>query len=426
MRKKRMLSFLLASILTASTMFPVYADTTSEKISDAKAQKEQAENNLEQKQTELDGLESQKSELEQYLEELNNQYTQATADLKEKNQQYADKQEELRKAKAELKTAKRTEAEYYQGMKKRIAIMYQNSSTSNLERLLSADSFAEFLNTAQNIQEINNYDRDMREKYEDAMKKSAEQKKRVEEEQEELERLKQEAAEKREEVDGLIADTDAKVAAYAEEINANQAQVNSLLERVNSQEAQLNELLEQAQKEEEEAARQKAAAEERARQEQEAMQQAQESNDTSARTQEENQDKPQQETTGTDESSTDFTADDLEDSGSGESAGTGSAGSQTADTSQGTYLGNFKLTAYCNCAQCCGTAGNATASGVMPSTGHTVAMAGVPFGTQLLINGSVYTVEDLGTPYGHVDIYMGSHSEALSFGLQYADVYRLN
>ena len=97
--------------------------------------------------------------------------------------------------------------------------------------------------------------------------------------------------------------------------------------------------------------------------------------------------------------------------------------SDSSGSSQGTYLGNFMLTAYCNCAQCCGTAGNATASGVMPSAGHTVAMAGVPFGTQLLINGTVYTVEDLGTPYGHVDIYFGSHEEALSFGLQYADVY---
>ena len=53
-------------------------------------------------------------------------------------------------------------------------------------------------------------------------------------------------------------------------------------------------------------------------------------------------------------------------------------------------------------------------------------MAGVPFGTQLLINGNVYTVENLGTPYGHVDIYFNSHSEALAFGLQSAEVYRLN
>ena len=84
---------------------------------------------------------------------------------------------------------------------------------------------------------------------------------------------------------------------------------------------------------------------------------------------------------------------------------------------------NFTLTAYCNCARCCGTAGNATASGVMPTSNHTVAMGGIEFGTKLLINGTVYTVEDRGTPYGHVDIFMDSHSEALQFGMGSADVY---
>lgn len=90
------------------------------------------------------------------------------------------------------------------------------------------------------------------------------------------------------------------------------------------------------------------------------------------------------------------------------------------------YLGNFKLTAYCNCSKCCGKwAGGNTASGVAPAQGRTVAMGGIPFGTRLLINGRIYTVEDRGTPYGHVDIFFNSHSEALQFGLQYADVYRL-
>ena len=95
-------------------------------------------------------------------------------------------------------------------------------------------------------------------------------------------------------------------------------------------------------------------------------------------------------------------------------------------SAQGTYLGNFTLTGYCNCAQCCGTAGNATASGTMPTAGYTVAMGGVPFGTRLLINGTVYTVEDRGTPYGHVDIYFNSHQEALNFGMQSAEVYQVN
>ena len=122
------------------------------------------------------------------------------------------------------------------------------------------------------------------------------------------------------------------------------------------------------------------------------------------------------------EESTDSSEDTSDSSASDDSQ----SSSESADSSQGKYLGNFTLTAYCNCAQCCGTAGNLTASGTVPTAGRTVAMAGVPFGTQLLINGNVYTVEDLGTPYGHVDIYFNSHSEALAFGLQSAEVYRLN
>jgi len=90
----------------------------------------------------------------------------------------------------------------------------------------------------------------------------------------------------------------------------------------------------------------------------------------------------------------------------------------------GELLGNFKLTSYCNCAICCGKwAGGPTASGTTPIEGRTVAMAGLPFGTRLVINGKLYTVEDRGTPYGHVDIYMNSHDEATIFGVQYADVY---
>ncbi len=99
---------------------------------------------------------------------------------------------------------------------------------------------------------------------------------------------------------------------------------------------------------------------------------------------------------------------------------------EEASQSGKTYLGTFKITAYCHCAKCNGRAGQPTASGAWPYSGHTVAMGGVPFGTKLLINGTVYTVEDRGTPYGHVDIFMDSHEEALDWGLHYLDVYQVN
>ena len=95
-------------------------------------------------------------------------------------------------------------------------------------------------------------------------------------------------------------------------------------------------------------------------------------------------------------------------------------------TGHKTYLGNFTLTAYCGCARCCGVAGNLTASGTVPTQVRTVAMGGIDFGTKLLINGVVYTVEDRGTSYGHVDIFFNSHQDAVNFGMQSADVYLLS
>lgn len=87
------------------------------------------------------------------------------------------------------------------------------------------------------------------------------------------------------------------------------------------------------------------------------------------------------------------------------------------------YLGEFRITHYCNCSQCCGQwAGGSTANGARPTAGWTVA-ADLPFGTMLSINGHTYCVEDRGVYGNAVDIYVDSHSEALARGLYYTDVY---
>ena len=91
---------------------------------------------------------------------------------------------------------------------------------------------------------------------------------------------------------------------------------------------------------------------------------------------------------------------------------------------RGTRLyGTCYITHYCNCSACCGQwAGGATASGTMPTAGRTVAMD-LPFGTQVMIGNTIYTVEDRGVSGMWVDIYCNSHAEALQRGAYYADVY---
>lgn len=92
------------------------------------------------------------------------------------------------------------------------------------------------------------------------------------------------------------------------------------------------------------------------------------------------------------------------------------------------YLGTYLTTGYCPCAACCGKTNGVTASGVIARTNHTIAAdTGVlPFGTQVVINGKVYTVEDRGGAIrgNRIDIFFGSHQEALNYGKQTVRVYR--
>lgn len=87
-------------------------------------------------------------------------------------------------------------------------------------------------------------------------------------------------------------------------------------------------------------------------------------------------------------------------------------------------LGVWKLTAYCPCERCNGR-GRAwkTASGAPMVVGRTVAVGGLPFGTELMINGQTYVVEDRGVHGRHVDILHESHAAANRFGIQRAEVF---
>lgn len=99
---------------------------------------------------------------------------------------------------------------------------------------------------------------------------------------------------------------------------------------------------------------------------------------------------------------------------------------ERADSSQGTYLGRFVLTGYCPCIICCGKTNGITASGTHAMPGHTIAAdSRFAFGTKMIINGIVYTVEDRGGAIvgNHIDIFFQTHQEAVNFGKQVADVF---
>ena len=97
----------------------------------------------------------------------------------------------------------------------------------------------------------------------------------------------------------------------------------------------------------------------------------------------------------------------------------------------GESLGNVVTSGYCSCPICCGQwSGGPTASGVYPTSNHTIAVDAndpfVPIGAHVVMNGVEYVVEDTGAfaRYGvQFDVYYDSHSAALNHGHRTWEAY---
>ena len=409
--KKKIISLLLAGLFVLSNITVTYA--TEGEIADMQAQKQQAEAGLAQAQADISAMEGKKQELEDYLSDLNAQYEELTNVISDLSVQAGEKENQLKDIQKKLKKAQKASDKQYEDMKLRIQYMYENGGTTALQTLLSSKDLAEFLNTAESVSKISQYDRTMLNKYEKLQETIKEQKTAAQEEKTAIDNLLAERSAKQQEVQELAASTSDNISSYIAQISASQEEAAALTAQINSADNSIAQLVQQAEAEK--------AAQERAEAEAAATEEASGEEDTTE--EDAAEDTVDYEEDTTEENDTEESSENTEDSSD---ASENQSSSESTNSGQGKYLGNFTLTAYCNCAQCCGTAGNLTASGTVPTAGRTVAMAGVPFGTQLLINGNVYTVEDLGTPYGHVDIFFDNHSDALSFGLQSAEVYQLN
>ncbi len=426
----------LALILLLVQVFPCYGSTTQEKIGERQQEKEETETQLQTTEARIAALESKKGESEAYLTELNRQLSELTGGLEELQKAYDGKQAELVQLQASLEEAKAQEEQQYEDMKLRIQYMYEHSTSNGaLEALFSAESFSEFLNRADTMSSITRYDREMLAAYQETRESVAAKEAQIQDEQEAICQLQAQRSAQQEQVQDLYEATYQDLRACAEELTGAQDQQAALVSQIQAQEDSLNQLLAQA-KQEEVAAQQAAAAQAAAAQAAAAQAAQQAAAAQAAAAQAAAAQAAAAQAAASQQASTvnsSATAD------SGTNSSTGQSGSTTVDSSSdstadhgssgGTYLGNFKLTAYCACAKCCGkwaSSAATTASGATAVQGVTVAMGGVPFGTQLSINGHVYTVQDRGTAYGHVDIYFASHADALQFGLQYADVYQVN
>lgn len=223
-KKKQLLRTALAlacTVTIASVNTVVYAAPSSKDLKEKTAGL----------QDELNSLNSDLSSLSQKLDETSTKIQTMAA--------------ETEKAKLDLAAAKLNEDSQYEAMKDRIKFMYEGGSLSLLQVLLTSENMSDFLNKAEYINTISDYDRAMLKEFQTVRKTVENKQIELEEQQKELASMQQQLTSQREYLSSQIASTSGELADYnaqlerakAAEEAANTAQDNHASGNVNKPES---------------------------------------------------------------------------------------------------------------------------------------------------------------------------------------------
>lgn len=265
----------LAAALVWGSALPVFADA-QEDLRAAQEEQGWSETQLNDAQERIHALESKKGEAESYLAELDRQLGKLTEQLTDLQAQYKDKQAALDISTEELAEAEADAAVQRKNMALRIRYIYEHSNGSgHISALLTAGSFTSLLNAAENVRQLNQYDRDMLDRYLDTISRIEETQKKLSQEKADIEVLVAESESKKQELSALHEDTQQQVAEYAASLEGEEGAAADLLTSIEARQATIAQLTLRA-ADEVAAAEAKAAAEaaQRAAAEQEAARQA--------------------------------------------------------------------------------------------------------------------------------------------------------
>ena len=192
-RRKKALSFLLVLVLCLGMAIQANATEISE------TQKKAEE--LEKKKKDA---EKEKQSLEKQLESIVSEMEGTKTKIEEKETEISAKEEELIQAKVD-------ENDQYESMKKRIKYMYENGNTQFVEILCESKSIGEFLNNAEYITTISEYDRTMLVEFQAVVKDVEEQEAALQAEYDELETMQNDLITKQDSVTELMETKDAEI-----------------------------------------------------------------------------------------------------------------------------------------------------------------------------------------------------------------------
>ena len=226
--EKRVIALMISIAMTATVM-PLFvcAETlTNDLIKQSEQEKANAESSraalkkgLTDVKQMITDLESAKDELETYIVKLDDDLTLVEDNIQELSGQIEAKQKQIEETQLELGEAIWQSQQQYGLMRKRIQFIYERGQTSNIEMILNSSSFVDFLNRAEYINQMSEYDRKMLDAYMETTRQIAEIKDRLEQEEAELEDDKGSLESEQNALEELISAKETQITTYQTDIN---------------------------------------------------------------------------------------------------------------------------------------------------------------------------------------------------------------
>ena len=192
-------------------------------------------------------LESKTSDLAGQLAGINQELVAISDQISTTEMQVEITNGEIQRTKDSLADTQAKEAQQYNDMKTRIKYMYETGSASLLEMLFSAEDMTDFLNKADFIQNISDYDRKMLTKLQETKNQIAEEEKTLQAQQDSLVSLQTSLDKKQSDLEAKAAATSTDLATFQAQLAALRAQEAAELEAKRQQELQQQQQQEQQQ-----------------------------------------------------------------------------------------------------------------------------------------------------------------------------------
>ena len=148
----------------------------------------------------IDNLQNQTSALENELKGINQDILTLSEKISDTEMQVEILNSDIDKTQDDLEKAQKNEDQQYEDMKSRIKYMYENGNASLLEMLFSAKNMTDFLNKADFIENLSDYDRQALTQLQDIHQEIADQKEDLENQQASMQSLSEQLKSKQTEL----------------------------------------------------------------------------------------------------------------------------------------------------------------------------------------------------------------------------------